>query len=221
MIENTVIRLQHGVVLFFALLALAVMSIASVALIRGVDTNSLVTGNLVYRQSANTSTAIAFERVAQVMSTIKTVDSHQDIPDVAYYRSCNTFDTVPSNNTCRGEQLTNRQVWETRSRLVPTLSDGNDALTDGIDRFGNTITYVVERMCTYAATETGEETDGAHCMLADGAAEDNNSKGGVGAVAGLFLQGRPSAQAQPVYRITLRILGLKNTVSYVQSFYSN
>ena len=45
---------QQGVVLFIALVALVVMSLAAVALIRSVDTNTLIGGNLSFKQAATT-----------------------------------------------------------------------------------------------------------------------------------------------------------------------
>ena len=50
---------QKGFVLFLALVSLVVMSLAAVALIRSVDTNSLITGNLAFRQNATLSSATA------------------------------------------------------------------------------------------------------------------------------------------------------------------
>ena len=50
--RNAAKNKQHGVVLFFALIALVAMSLAAVALIRSVDTNSLIAGNLSFKQSS-------------------------------------------------------------------------------------------------------------------------------------------------------------------------
>ena len=44
------LRRQRGVSLIFALMALAVISLAAVALVRSVDTTSLVIGNLGFKQ---------------------------------------------------------------------------------------------------------------------------------------------------------------------------
>ncbi|MGB9093633.1 MAG: hypothetical protein WCB93_05930, partial [Gallionella sp.] len=46
---------QRGVVLFFALIALVVMSLAAVALIRSVDTSTMIAGNIAFKQAATTS----------------------------------------------------------------------------------------------------------------------------------------------------------------------
>ena len=46
---------QRGVVLFFAMIALVVMSLAAVALIRSVDTSTMIAGNLAFKQTATNS----------------------------------------------------------------------------------------------------------------------------------------------------------------------
>ena len=45
-------RAQRGVVLFIALIAMVVMSLAGVALIRSVDTTGSVAGNLAFREAS-------------------------------------------------------------------------------------------------------------------------------------------------------------------------
>ena len=47
-------RAQQGVILFIALIVLVAMSLAGIALMRSVDTNVLIAGNLAFRQ-ANTA----------------------------------------------------------------------------------------------------------------------------------------------------------------------
>lgn len=45
-------RAQQGVVLFVALIILVAMTLAGIALMRSVDTNVLIAGNLAFRQGA-------------------------------------------------------------------------------------------------------------------------------------------------------------------------
>ena len=52
---------QRGVVLFLTLVALLAMSLAAVALIRSVDTSTLIAGNLAFKQSAMSSANGAVE----------------------------------------------------------------------------------------------------------------------------------------------------------------
>lgn len=46
---------QRGVVLFFALISLLAIMLAAVALVRSVDTSTIIAGNLAFKQSATSS----------------------------------------------------------------------------------------------------------------------------------------------------------------------
>ena len=43
---------QHGVVLFIALIILVAMTLAGIALVRSVDTNNIISGNLAFKHSS-------------------------------------------------------------------------------------------------------------------------------------------------------------------------
>ena len=97
---------QTGLVLFFALLALAVMSIAAVALIRSVDTNALLSGNMVFRQSASSASNVALEGVAEnIAKKVLLTESVKHSPSLGYYANCSQFDTQPNALVCDGNRL--------------------------------------------------------------------------------------------------------------------
>lgn len=214
---------QTGIVLFFALLALAVMSIAAVALIRSVDTNALLSGNLVYRQSAYTAFNVALEGVTQSISkNVPLADSVKHHPTLGYYANCSHFDTQPDALVCDGNQLTTMTWSDANSGLAPNQTDGNDEIHNGIDRQGNEIRYVIERMCNYSEAELNAgnaNVDASRCMMATSGVErqDSTMDGGKGT---MVLPPKPIADS-PLYRITFRITGPKNTVTFMQSFVSN
>jgi len=214
---------QTGIVLFFALLALAVMSIAAVALIRSVDTNALLSGNLVYRQSASAATNVALERITQnITQGVLLADSVRHHPALGYYANCSQFDTQPDALVCDGNQLTTMVWTSANSSLVPNQTDGNDEIHNGIDRQGNEIRYVVERMCNYSEAEVNAgnaSVASARCVMASSATDPNNGTHNGGNREGVL---PPKAVADsPLYRITLRIAGPKNTLTFMQSFISN
>jgi len=73
---------QRGVVLFVALIALVVMSLAAVALIRSVDTATIIAGNLAFRQSATTSSDRGFNDPASgAMAWLTTTDNSNSTKD--------------------------------------------------------------------------------------------------------------------------------------------
>lgn len=214
---------QAGIVLFFALLALMVMSIAGVALIRTVDTNALLSGNLVFRQSASTASNVALEGIAEnVAKTIKLVDSTSHHAGQGYYANCSQFDTQPNALICDGNQLTTMTWNDSNSSLVPTQTDGNDEIRNGVDRQGNEIRYVVERMCSYSDAEVTAGialSNASRCMMASSPSNGENCSHNVANIE--FFKRCIASSDSPLYRVTLRIAGPKNTVTFMQSFVSN
>jgi type IV pilus assembly protein PilX len=214
---------QTGLVLFFALLALAVMSIAAVALIRSVDTNALLSGNMVFRQSASTASNVALEGITENIAkkvTLAVSTSHH--PTLGYYANCSQFDAQPNALVCDGTQLTTMTWNDANSTLVPSQTDGNDEIRDGVDRQGNEIRYVVERMCNYSDAEINAGTAtsiASRCMMASSPSNGENCSHNVNNLE-LFKPCIASSDS-PLYRVTLRIAGPKNTVTFMQSFISN
>jgi type IV pilus assembly protein PilX len=216
-------HLEKGIVLFFALLALAVMSIAAVALIRSVDTNALLSGNMVFRQSASTASNVAIEGVTEnIAKNILLADSIRHQPQLGYYANCSQFDTQPNALICDGSTLTT-MVWDdANSSLVPSQTDGNDEIRNGVDRQGNEIRYIVERMCSYNDAEINAgagAADAARCLMANSPSNVGNCSHNI---ANIELYRRCiAASDSPLYRVTLRIAGPKNTLTFMQSFISN
>ncbi|WP_228519665.1 hypothetical protein [Methylophilus sp. QUAN] len=209
--------------MFFALLALAVMSIAAVGLIRSVDTNALLSGNLVFRQSANTTTNVALEGITETIATnVSLTASTANHPAQGYYANCSQFDTQPDAQACDGARLTTVTWDNSNSAIVPTQTDGNDEIRNGVDRQGNQIRYVVERMCNYTQAELNNGnalSDASRCMMAS--SPSNGQKCSHNANNRELFKQCITSSDSPLYRVTLRITGPKNTVTYMQSFISN
>ena len=198
---------QKGFVLFLALVSLVVMSLAAVALIRSVDTNSLITGNLAFRQNATLSSAYGLEAVAQTIGSQPFGFEENNNAGDGYYATCLNFDDFPAD-PCGGQRLTRDAQWvpDTTSQLADNLP----GLVNGVDPYGNTVQYIVERMCN----QTGETLPN-RCMVTTNLTDEGGSQCSEG--------GRVLCSAAidyPLYRITVRIAGPKNTISYVQAFFS-
>lgn len=185
--RHTMIK-QQGVVLFIALIALVVMSLAAVALIRSVDTNTIIAGNLGFKQSATISADSGIETAITWLA--------------------NNQATVAADNTANG-------YYSTFAGDAKALADASAALatgagiTAGKDASGNTITYVIQRMCK----NTGA-SDSTHCLFGP-PGEDSNSFTNCDA-SNPCLNAAPSDSL--MYRVTTRVSGPKNTVSYTQAF---
>lgn len=200
------INYQSGVVLFIALVAMAVMSLAAVALIRSVDTNNIITGNVSYKQTAAISSSFGIENVADTIGPKALAYATSNDAANGYYATCKTFDAT---STCDGKNLTADSSWlpGVKSRLADGIATG---VTGGVDAYGNTIQYIVERMCNTTAAASS-----ANCLLSS-TDLDNNSKNVCPPFCGL-----PTNPTNvPMYRVTVRISGPKNTVSFIQAFIS-
>lgn len=198
---------QQGLVLFVALIALVVMSLASVALIRSVDTSSQVTGNLAFKQSASITSSFGLEALADTVgSQVKTYAFTSD-PSSGYYATCGTFDTGATGQ-CNGESLVLDATWTNANSKLATGA----GISNGKDPYGNTIRYVVERMCS----QTGEATP-QRCLMAH-LPPSGGSAGGCHSPCTKFLP--TVVEPNPIYRVTVRIAGPKNTVTYVQALVS-
>jgi type IV pilus assembly protein PilX len=198
---------QAGVVLFLAMIALVVMSLAAVALIRSVDTNSMITGNLAYKQTAAISSSYGVESMVDTLGPMPLAYGDANDPANGYYALCSNFDGG-SADLCSGNNLTAEASWVPGTKSSLATGTG---MTAGKDAYGNTIQYIVERMCHQVGAPTR-----VSCLQAGGDL-NNGSKNALNEpVAG----GPKNAAELPLYRVTVRIAGPKNTISYVQAFIS-
>lgn len=208
-LKHSVVKAQKGVVLFFALIALVVMSLAAAALIRSVDTSVIVAGNLAFKQSA---TVVADTGMVSAMNWIQTNSGALNSTSAAngYYNNSKTGITLTSGtgNTWTG----GLHAWSADSSA---LAIGSGFLTGspGLDQItGNTVQYVIERMCrnvsaTFAATA-------ADCLMGSAATGGNSLSNKTDPELGAVV----NYSLSPMYRITTRVTGPKNTISYTQAY---
>lgn len=196
---------QRGVVLFFALIALVVISLAAVALIRSVDTNTMIAGNLAFKQAATSSSDAGAEAAINWMATVQAANNavnvlsnpahpfNVDNPAAGYYSGVNPAISLTDGS---GIQWSNA-----------------DSVLVGTDTSGNTIRYVIQRMCRNA----NQPVQTADCLFS-GAAVDKNGKNIPLPQDICTGAGCPVAGQTPLTRITVRTTGPRNTVSYIQAF---
>lgn len=193
---------QHGVVLFIALIALVVLSLAAVALIRSVDTNTLIAGNLAFKQSATISADSGLETAITWLGTNPT---NADNAAQGYYAT-NTLpasvlqQTDPANAGWPG-------TWNNSNsaKATGTGIDGNGTEATS----GNTIRYVIQRMCSAAGLPMADK-----CLFGAQIAGTNSQSVKSAPQAG----GGGIPTDSPMYRVTARVTGPQNTVSYIQVF---
>ncbi len=190
---------QSGVVLVIMLIVLVAMTLAAISMVRSVDTTNLIAGNLSFQQAATHSGDTGVELASTwLFANAAGVALENDDPTNGYVAAGLK---IAPNLTANPPQSWN-DYW------VNTLA-ARAVKANQVDAAGNTVSYVIDRMCNNAGSSTG----GASCVgsptvtLASGNSEEAGEKQ-LNASSGVY------------YRITVRVDGPRNTVSYVQAVVS-
>ncbi len=180
---------QKGLVLFMALIALVAMSLAAAALIRSVDSTALVAGNLAFKQAAMMSADSSLSMAGAYIDSKNVTDLQTNVNTDGYYA------------TAAGLDYKAAATWTDANSKLATTGPG---ITAGVDTSGNTIRYVVERMCKSAS----EPTTGNCLVGLSPGAVDHGIQREIGGGSSISV----------VYRVTSRVTGPKNTISYIQAY---
>jgi type IV pilus assembly protein PilX len=193
---------QRGAILFMALIALVTLMLAAVALTRSVDTSTVIAGNIAFRQAATVSADGGVESAIAWMAKIQ-----QDNID----RDAFTDATHPFNKTAAASgyyanvdpalSLTATSTW---------TDDASAKVLPSPDASGNSVRYIVQRMCRKTAGVNDQLLVEADCLFSDGKEDNDGHKDG---------DPLPSKGGkQPLNRVTVRVTGPRDTVSYIQAF---
>lgn len=140
---------QRGVVLFIALIVLVAMSLAGLAVMRSVDTNVLIAGNLAFRNAAVSASDAGIEAAREWLGGQSSgALINNQIP--GYYANWQENFNPSAFD------------WAAESALVG--NDGN----------GNEIRYIVHRMCK----ESGKNINATDCFKISVAGQGSTKGGG-------------------------------------------
>jgi type IV pilus assembly protein PilX len=190
---------SRGIVLFVALLVMVALSIAGVALLRSTDAATAVTGNLVLKQAATLAVDRGIERAVRALwETVPALDRTQHAPAQNFYACV--------RGTAGGCMASNTVVPKIPDLLRNASGCSAVGLASGLladDDAGNRSCYVIERMCLAPGPAIR-----SNCNLALGAlGADPGTEHYVGLI-------RPG---DAYYRVTVRVEGPRNTVTYAQA----
>lgn len=208
---------QKGFVLFMTLMVMVLMSIGGLALFRAVDTSTLVAGNIGYKQAAIISADSAIKVAADAMAIAATLSA--DNAAIGFYATANTTldwtgQNTPADPTDDVEWVagTNAAAPTKATQVIfpPSIRSPSD--TSGrTDTSGNRAYYVVNRLCDTAGPSGALGTSCATNQSVTVAAGGTKAGAAYGAKA-------LTTTSQVYYRITIKVVGPKNTVSYSQVF---
>jgi Tfp pilus assembly protein PilX len=198
-------RAQSGAVLTVVLVVLVVMMLGSLSLLRSVDTSALLAGNIAFkRHSLNASTVGMNTAFGKFMTTdfISYADSDAGCDSAAASGSCTYRSNWKALNYVP-------RLLEADANGVPLILKGSSPSSDTVFSTGtpyvtiesNKVRFVIERMCT----DYGAVTE-ARCAIS------NNFE-----VGGSARSNKPGSTAMPLYRVTVRTDGMRNSQTYTQA----
>jgi type IV pilus assembly protein PilX len=184
---------QRGVMLIIALIVLVAMTMAGIAMMRSVDTATIVAGNIAYKQST-ISGADQGLQAAYFWLTSNALGAKLHSDDVPYGYVSNVPTTEPDwmNNGSWGEAL--------------ALNSGNP------DAYGNVVSYVIHRMCPVRNCAPGATCIGN--VNSCGTTPDSTlvTGEGIDMTKANFFSKPPMIH----YRVTARAVGPRNATTVVQ-----
>lgn len=181
---------QQGVVLIVALIVLLAMTLAGIALMRSSTTGNRVAGNLAFQQSATQSADLGVEAAIAWLE--------------ANVAALNGNGAAGSPYTASRADPAAGSSWETF--WADTVVAGGRFVRMGADPAGNSVSYAIHRLCNMAGNPITQP--GIDCSASPASDAPGNSMG-----TSILPIKLPSQQ---YYRITARVAGPRNTVSFVQ-----
>jgi hypothetical protein len=189
-------RRQRGVVLIIALVVMVALILGGIALIRSTDTATIAGGNLVLQQGAISAVDRSVEKA------VHTLFDTPAIPD-------KKGDYLPQNYFSTVQRKPDGSIREIPTMLEEPFSEsaftgaGLSASLIPDDDAGHKSYFVIERMCLNPGPATGN-----NCNLSSSAF---GADPGTQHYWGLIRPG------DAYYRVTIRVQGPRNTVSYAQA----
>jgi len=183
---------QRGVVLVVTMIALLLLLVGAAAMLRSVDTSSVLVGNLSFRRDLTNrgEQAIVAARKALVNGALSAETTRNANLASAYYSA------VKFENGSSGipKVLISDSAFTSAGMTVADISD-DDVV----------VRYVIDRQCTAAG-----EFDTRTCEVVALSGDDSGSN---------WLR-KPGGVSRPLYRISVRVTGPRNTQAYFQTTFS-
>jgi Tfp pilus assembly protein PilX len=187
------LKRQRGAVLLISLIMLVLLTLAGIGLMRSVSISNVIAGNLAFQQAATHSadsgieTAISFLE-ANSGSTSTTLNS-------------NILTGAGVRYVAQRQDPASNVSWDS---FWSTLASSGAVNTLATDAAGNTVSFVIHRLCN---------ATGVPAYPGCSYSPDRTNVGGNSMGAGVV---QLQTQRQIYYRITARVTGPRNTLSYVQ-----
>jgi Tfp pilus assembly protein PilX len=191
---------QDGIVLIIALIVLVAMTLAGIGMVRSIDTGTLVAGNIGFRESAVATADSGIEAARTWLMNNRNL-LNTDIPASGYYASRQSGLDYTGNQAAAGATQVD---WggSDPSAAVKAYAAGS------LDATGAPVYYVINRLCSIPGSINAP---GQSCAYSQTSGIGSTQQAADYSSYGL------NVKNLVYYRITARVNGPKNTVSYVQA----
>ncbi len=183
-------RRQGGVVLFVALIVLIVMTLAGLALLRQMGVGTSIAGNVAFKENATSVADRGTEVAREWIRTNSSITAFDSVSPDGYHSSWGTSVDPTS------------AAWDTM------WASGSRLLTADQTQTGNTTRVIIQRLCETAGMSALDPAQ--HCS--DFPVPNGGGSHGGGSYPSVL----PGSTPAPFFRVTTRVDGPRNTVSYIQ-----
>ncbi|MES2832166.1 MAG: hypothetical protein V4695_09250 [Pseudomonadota bacterium] len=190
--QRQIPKRQRGVIVLFTMIAVVLLLIGSVALVRSFDTAQTLAGNMAFKRDLVNQAERGIARAVASVSPAGALEFDS-------VRQANSLDnnysatTLASNSHGIPIILIDEAAWQASGMAGTDLVDSSTNIQ---------IRYVIDRMCSAGGVSTT-----ANCAISS-LDIDKNGTNWIRRAGGGML---------PVYRISVRVTGPRNTQTYVQS----
>ncbi|WP_290870805.1 pilus assembly protein PilX [Aquabacterium sp.] len=197
---------QSGASLIFALITLVSLSLAALALVRSVNSGTMILGNVGFKQDATASAEQATRQAIAWLSAATTLSSDNSAQGY-YATTAATLDATGFQSTATTRTLVN---WDGQG--CTTYADSGTFASCTLtpkavaDINGSGASYVILRLCADTAATTCSRP-------LDAASSSDGSKSGLDYAN----PGAPEANTAIYYRIVVRITGPRDTASFTET----
>ncbi|WP_457324263.1 hypothetical protein [Roseateles sp. P5_E11] len=192
-----------------------VISLAAVALVRSVDTSSLVIGNLGFKQDATSAASQAAESAVAYLNANAGTNLHNDRAAAGYYASSrDSLDMTGQGSTSNARVVVDWTGSGTANCSLYAAGSFNNCVSPSaeisLNGGANTARYIITRLC--AAEGAPSAVD---CAVPTGSSLTGGGNKGV--------QSYKDGKAQTVvtnsqfYRIVVRATSARGTVSFTET----
>lgn len=193
---------QQGFVLFITLMIMLLMSITALALLRSVDSGTLVANNVGYKEASLIAADKGVKAAADLLNG-GTIALTGNSPTNGFYATPQS--AIDWTGQATPADSSDDVDWGQASGSLAIKASAWSAR----DSAGNKYSYVIHRLCDGIGPTSGVScATSASATAAVGSTHSGSSYGSAPL----------SVTSQIYYRITVKVVGPKNTTSYAQAY---